>query len=102
MSEHASGCLEDARELWERRVCLEPVSKNLRGELKLLDRERQRQPHRGGVQSFTGAEALTYATVINGGHNWPGPTIIGNPPVASHFDAPQAILDFWHANAGLP
>jgi hypothetical protein len=41
MSEHASGCLEDARELWERRVCLEPVSKNLRGELKLLDRERQ-------------------------------------------------------------
>ena len=41
MSDHASGCLEDARELWERRVCLEPVSKNLRGELKLLDRERQ-------------------------------------------------------------
>lgn len=41
MSEHASGCLEDARELWERRVCLEPVSKNLRGELRLLDGERQ-------------------------------------------------------------
>lgn len=41
MSDHASRCLEDARELWERRVCLEPVSKNLRGELKLLDRERQ-------------------------------------------------------------
>ena len=41
MSDHASGCLDDARELWERRVCLEPVSKNLRGELRLLDRERQ-------------------------------------------------------------
>ena len=48
------------------------------------------------------AEAFTYATVINGGHNWPGPTTVGNPPVASHFDATQAILDFWHANAGLP
>jgi len=54
------------------------------------------------VQSFAGAEAFTYATVINGGHNWPGPTTVGNPPVASHFDATQAILDFWHANAGLP
>ena len=54
------------------------------------------------VQSFTGAEAFTYATVINGGHNWPGPTTVGNPPVASHFDATQAILDFWHTNAGLP
>lgn len=34
-------CLEDPRTLWEERVCLEPVSKDLRGELKLLDRERQ-------------------------------------------------------------
>jgi hypothetical protein len=41
MSNHASGCLDDARELWEQRVCLEPVSKDFRGELRLLDRERQ-------------------------------------------------------------
>jgi poly(3-hydroxybutyrate) depolymerase len=54
------------------------------------------------VQSFTGVEAFTYATVINGGHNWPGPSTVGNPPVAAHFDATQAILDFWHTNAGLP
>jgi poly(3-hydroxybutyrate) depolymerase len=58
------------------------------------------------VQAFQppagGGAAFTYATVINGGHNWPGPTTVGNRPVASHFDATQAILDFWHTNAGLP
>jgi poly(3-hydroxybutyrate) depolymerase len=55
------------------------------------------------IQSFVdGTAAFTCATVINGGHNWPGPTTVGNPPVASHFDATQAILDFWHANARLP
>jgi poly(3-hydroxybutyrate) depolymerase len=40
--------------------------------------------------------------VINGGHNWPGPTTVGNPPVASHFDATAAIVDFWHTHAALP
>lgn len=34
-------CLEDPRQLWEQRVCLRPVSKNLRGELRLNKRERQ-------------------------------------------------------------
>jgi hypothetical protein len=37
------------------------------------------------VQLYLGTEA--FSTVINGGHNWPGPTTVGNPPVASHFDA---------------
>jgi poly(3-hydroxybutyrate) depolymerase len=55
------------------------------------------------VQHFTGGlAAFSVATVINGGHNWPGPTTVGNPPVAAHFDATQAMLDFWHTNAGLP
>lgn len=33
-----SGCLEDPRELWDREVCLYPVSKNVRGDLRLMDR----------------------------------------------------------------
>lgn len=41
MPDRSAGCLDDARRLWNQRVCLEPVSKNLRGELRLLDRERQ-------------------------------------------------------------
>ena len=35
----SSGCLDDARELAKSRVCLEPVSKNAEGELRLVDRE---------------------------------------------------------------
>lgn len=35
------GYLDDARRLWTTKMCLEPVSKNLHGELRLLDRERQ-------------------------------------------------------------
>jgi poly(3-hydroxybutyrate) depolymerase len=54
------------------------------------------------LQLFTGAAAFLLGTVINGGHNWPTPTTIGNPPVASHFDATRAIIEFWRANAGLP
>jgi poly(3-hydroxybutyrate) depolymerase len=54
------------------------------------------------VQLFLGNEAFAAATVINGGHNWPGPTTVGNPPVASHFDATEAIVDFWHHHAALP
>ena len=54
------------------------------------------------VQLYLGAEAFSCATVINGGHNWPTPTTVGNPPVASHFDATAAIVDFWHAHAALP
>ena len=54
------------------------------------------------VQSFQGAEAFTAATVIGGGHNWPTPTTRGNPPVATHFNATLAIVDFWHTHAGLP
>ena len=54
------------------------------------------------VQLYLGAEAFSCATVINGGHNWPTPTTVGNPPVASHFGATGAILDFWHAHASLP
>jgi poly(3-hydroxybutyrate) depolymerase len=54
------------------------------------------------VQLYLGAAAFACATVINGGHNWPGPTTVGNPPVASHFDATAAIVDFWHAHAALP
>ena len=54
------------------------------------------------AQLYLGAEAFYCATVINGGHNWPTPTTVGNPPVASHFDATVAILDFWHAHAALP
>ena len=49
-----------------------------------------------------GTEAFSCATVVNGGHNWPSPTTVGNPPVATHFDATAAIVDFWHAHAALP
>jgi poly(3-hydroxybutyrate) depolymerase len=54
------------------------------------------------VQLYLGTEAFSCATVINGGHNWPGPTTVGNPPVAAHFDTTQAIIDFWHSHAALP
>jgi poly(3-hydroxybutyrate) depolymerase len=55
------------------------------------------------VQLYLGGnEAFSCATVINGGHNWPGPATAGNPPVASHFNATEAILDFWHNQAALP
>jgi poly(3-hydroxybutyrate) depolymerase len=54
------------------------------------------------VQEYLGTEAFSCATVINGGHNWPGPTTVGNPPVASHFDTTAAIVDFWHNHAALP
>jgi poly(3-hydroxybutyrate) depolymerase len=54
------------------------------------------------TQLYLGAEAFYCATVINGGHNWPTPSTVGNPPVASHFDATAAILDFWQAHAALP
>jgi poly(3-hydroxybutyrate) depolymerase len=54
------------------------------------------------IQLYLGDEAFACATVINGGHNWPGPTTVGNPPVASHFDATEAIVEFWHRHAGLP
>ena len=49
-----------------------------------------------------GAMAFSYVTVINEGHNWPGPGAVGNPPVATHFNATQAIVQFWHNFAGLP
>lgn len=35
------GCLQDAEDLWRRTVCVDAISKNLRGELRLLDRERE-------------------------------------------------------------
>jgi hypothetical protein len=35
------GCLDDPRELWDRKICLLPVSKNVRGDLRLMDRELQ-------------------------------------------------------------
>jgi hypothetical protein len=35
------GYLDDTEALWKRRLCLEAVSKDVRGELHLLDRERQ-------------------------------------------------------------
>lgn len=53
-------------------------------------------------QLFQGAEAFAMATVIHGGHNWPMATTRGNPPVAAHFDATEAIVDFWHRYAALP
>ena len=53
------------------------------------------------VQLFEGTEAFLMATVINGGHNWPTPTTHGNPPVADHFDATAAIVEFWRRHAGL-
>lgn len=54
------------------------------------------------IQEFTGGtEAFEYVTVINGGHNWPTPTTLGNPPVATHFDATDEIVRFWQVHAGL-
>jgi poly(3-hydroxybutyrate) depolymerase len=54
------------------------------------------------LQLFQGTEALLQATVINGGHNWPTPNTVGNPPVAEHFDATSTIVEFWRRHAGLP
>jgi poly(3-hydroxybutyrate) depolymerase len=54
------------------------------------------------VQVFDGDAAFLMATVINGGHNWPMPTTVGNPPVATHFDATATIVRFWRQHAGLP
>jgi poly(3-hydroxybutyrate) depolymerase len=49
-----------------------------------------------------GVKAFSYVTVINGGHNWPTPTTVGNPPVATHYNATEAIVQFWINFAGLP
>jgi poly(3-hydroxybutyrate) depolymerase len=49
-----------------------------------------------------GAMAFSYVTVINGGHNWPTPGAVGNPPVATHFNTTEAIVEFWVNFAGLP
>lgn len=49
-----------------------------------------------------GAKAFSYVTIINGGHNWPTPTTVGNPPIAMHFNATEAIVQFWINFAGLP
>jgi poly(3-hydroxybutyrate) depolymerase len=54
------------------------------------------------LQRFAGAEAYLHGTVVNGGHNWPTPTSVGNPPVATHFNTTEAIVEFWQANAALP
>ena len=54
------------------------------------------------ISALSGRQAFTQATVINGGHNWPSPDTHGNPPVATHFDATQAIVEFWRTHAGLP
>jgi poly(3-hydroxybutyrate) depolymerase len=55
------------------------------------------------IQLFlAGTKAFGYVTVINGGHNWPSPTTMGNPPVAKHFNATEMIIDFWQNHAGLP
>ena len=54
------------------------------------------------VQVFDGDAAFLMATVVNGGHNWPTPTTVGNPPVATHFDATETIVRFWRKYAGLP
>jgi poly(3-hydroxybutyrate) depolymerase len=53
------------------------------------------------TQLYQGAASFAQVTVINGGHNWPTPGTHGNPPVATHFDATQAIVEFWRTNAGL-
>jgi poly(3-hydroxybutyrate) depolymerase len=57
------------------------------------------------LQLFTGGagtQAYLQGTVINGGHNWPTPTTVGNPPVANHFDATEAVVQFWKSHAALP
>jgi poly(3-hydroxybutyrate) depolymerase len=53
-------------------------------------------------QLYSGTQAFANVTIINGGHNWPTPTTAGNPPVATHFNATKAIIDFWQNFAGLP
>lgn len=53
-------------------------------------------------QVFVGTEAFGCVTIINGGHNWPTPLTSANPPVASHFNATRAIVEFWRTHAGLP
>jgi hypothetical protein len=40
--------------------------------------------------------------VINGGHNWPTPGTHGNPPVATHFDATQEIVEDRSGYPGSP
>ncbi len=48
------------------------------------------------IQLFQGgAQEFEYVTVVGGGHNWPTPTTVGNPPVATHFDATAEIVRFW-------
>ncbi len=54
------------------------------------------------LQEFAGIETYLHGTVLNGGHNWPTPTTAANPPVATHFNATEAIVEFWRTNAGLP
>ena len=54
------------------------------------------------AQLFLGNAAFSAVTIINGGHNWPTPMTQGNPPVASHFNATEMILEFWRNHAGLP
>lgn len=55
------------------------------------------------IQLFQGgAEAFEYVTVVNGGHNWPTPSTRENPPVATHFNATEEIVEFWRSHAGLP
>lgn len=41
MPQQISRCLDDPKELWHRQVCLDEVSKNARGDLCLIHRERQ-------------------------------------------------------------
>jgi hypothetical protein len=41
MHHQHTGCLDDARRLWDERVCLRPVSKDVRGDLRLWHRELQ-------------------------------------------------------------
>lgn len=53
-------------------------------------------------QGGAGSQAFEYVTVVGGGHNWPTPTTVTNPPVATHFDATQEIVKFWKNHAGLP
>ena len=40
--------------------------------------------------------------MLNGCHNWPGAVTVGKPPVATQFNATEAIIDGWRLNAGLP
>ena len=55
------------------------------------------------TQVWTGGmAAFSYVTVINGGHNWPTAATQGNPPVAAHYNATEAIVQFWATYAGLP